>query len=288
MNISKIWANRGSQIGDCVASLTLSAFFREHYGDAYIYFQVAKKHAHAMPLFYNNPLIDNLFISDCEEGYGPRDIEIAKSCYIHTPLMPEHTRHDWPNHFDFYQETFLMSGLTMEHWNSVDPESLRPKLTQWFNVTRRRKTVAYFPCAAYGQTQVRRSRNCTRPWAVSLVNRLMSEGYSVIQLGHPNDFADCGGSLGATQDLRHLTFMENIQIALGCDVVIGTDSGAAIAIAGYGHPQITLLTDHFPNHVRNLPAFQPWNPNNRSFIGIGSADVISIDEVVETVKNVTA
>ena len=178
-----------------------------------------------------------------------------------------------------------MSGLTMEQWKSVPEDILRPRLTRWFNVTRSKGLIGYWPCAAYGQTQIRRSRNASRPWALSLVARLKQEGYGVMQFGHPNDYADCGGSLG-TFDARNFSFMEQIIASLGCDLVIGTDSGAGIAIGAYEHPQISLLTDHYPGHTENLTAFQPWNPNNRSLVRVGSADAISIDEVAQLVHDI--
>jgi hypothetical protein len=286
----KVLANRGSQIGDALASLCVTAYMRWHFPNCYVYWQLARKHVHALPLLYNHPLIDNLFVSDCEEGYGPRDIEIARSAHIHLPLMPEHPEPHipWPTVRSFYQETFVMSGLTMDHWNSV-PDSaaaLRPRLTQWFTIERRPKTIAYWPCAAYGQTQIRRSRNASRPWAQSLVARLVSEGYTVLQCGHPRDYADCGGPLEGATDVRHLSFMDLIKVSLGCDAIIGTDSGAGIAFGAYGHPQVTLLTDHFPGHTTNLTAFEPWNPNNRSLVGVGSADAISLDSVVEALHSI--
>ena len=278
---------RGSQIGDAVGALCCYAYLRHLHPDAHTIWQVARKHLHAAPLFYENPLISQLVISDAEEGYGPMDIALAETCSIHFPLMPEHPEPHipWPCVRNFYQETFVMSGLTMEQWNAVPEDILRPRLHPWFIIKRYPKTIAYWPCAAYGQTQIRRSRNASRPWAVSLVARLAAEGYNVVQFGHPKDYADCGGALGCP-DVRGLTFMEQIIASLGCDLVIGTDSGAGIAIGAYGHSQLTLLTDHFPGHTTNHLAFQPWNPNNRSFVGLGSADNINVDEVVGVVHDI--
>lgn len=281
---------RGSQIGDTVAALTILNYVRHLYPETYTIWQVARKHVHAAPLFYNHELIDRLSISDCDEGYGPRDIALAKSCHVNFPLMPEHPECQlgWPNIRSFYQETFMMGGLTMQQWQKVPEAVLRPRLVQWFPVEHFPKTIAYWPCAAYGATQIRRSRHATRAWAESLVARLVGEGYSVVQFGHPNDHAETGGTLeGCYADVRDEPFMEQIKRALGCEIIIGTDSGAGIALGAYedGPKQISLLTDHYPGHVTNLTAFQPWNPNNRPFVGVGSADNISVDEVVKMVHD---
>jgi hypothetical protein len=295
----RVFGSRGSQIGDSVAALTTYAYLRQRYPDCFTIWQVARKHLHAAPLFYENQLIDQLVISDCEEGYGPMDIALAETCQIRLPLMPEHNPQEiWPNLRSFYAETFIMSGLTMDDWRSVPEPSLRPRLTQWFRVERQPKTIGYWPCAAYGVPQtiwedgkrIVKSRNASRPWAAELVKRLRAEGYKVIQFGHPRDYADCGGPLGADMCAHPHSFMTQIQMALGCDLNIGTDSGAAIALGAYGDGpnQISLLTNHYPGHNLNLTAFQPWNPNNHSFVGVGSADNISIDEVVEMAKQMTS
>ena len=286
----RVFGVRGSQIGDAVSALCVYAYVRHHYPDAYTIWQLARKHVHATPLFYNHDLINQLTISDGDEGYGPRDIALAKTCQVRFPLMPEHPEcaGGWPNRFSFYQETFRMAGLSMEQWKTVPENFLCPRLVQWFPVERFPKTIAYWPCAAYGATQIRRSRHATRAWAESLVVRLLREGYNVIQFGHPNDHAETGGTLeGCYADVREEPFMEQIKRSLGCDVIIGTDSGAGIALGAYeSNPnQISLLTDHYPGHITNLTAFEPWNPNNRSFVGVGSADNISVDDVVKMVNN---
>ncbi len=285
---------RGSQIGDAISALSVYAYLRQVAPDCHTIWQIARKHVHAAPLFYNNDLISELSISDCNEGYGPRDIAQANSCHIRLPLMPEHRPNEiWPNLRSFYAETFTMAGLDEPLYHSMSPEVRRPKLTQWFEVIKQPRTVSYWPCAAYGQPQMitmpdgsrqLRSRNASREWAVRLVQRLQMEGYRVIQCGHPNDYADCGGALGADADMRWVSFMDMIKISIGCDLSIGTDSGAGIALGAYSTNQITLLTNHYPGHITNLMAFAPDNPNNHSLVGLGSADAISIDEVMSTVK----
>lgn len=293
------WGVRGSQIGDCVTALSVYAWVRQRWPDMFTYWQVARKHAHAVPLFYNHPLVDQLVISDCDEGMGPRDLAIARQCSIAFNVMPEHPdpRLSWPCAFTFHEETFRMAGLPVEEYRAMAPEVRRPRLSQWFAVERRVRTIAYWPCAAYGVVQtitlpdgrrVERSRNASRAWAQAMVDRLVAEGYTVLQCGHPRDYADCGGPLVGAQDLRAMTFMEMIQVSLGTDTVLGTDSGAGIAIGAYGHPQVSLLTPHFPGHVCNLTAFEPDNPNNVSLVGKSSADDITHDAVVAALRQVAS
>lgn len=284
---------RGSQIGDSIAALCLAAWIRERAPGCHTIWQIARKHVHALPLFYNNPLITELSVSDCDEGYGPRDVAQAQTCHLCFPLMPEHTPGEvWPNFRSFYAETFKMSGLDESLYHEMRSYDRRPKLTQWFEIEKKTKTIAYWPCAAYGQVQtltidgkrVVKSRNASRTWAAGLVMRLKSEGYTVIQCGHPRDYSDCGGALEGALDARHISFMDMIKLSIGCSLSIGTDSGAGIALGAYGIPQISLLTNHFPGHTVNLTAFQPDNPNNISLVGLDSADNITYDQVMDSVK----
>lgn len=280
---------RGSQIGDAVAALTVYAWLRQHAPDCYTIWQVARRHVHAAPLFYNQKDIAQLTISDCDEGYGPNDTHLVNTCQIRFPLMPDHTPGEvWPNLRSFYAETFTMSGLPEHLYHAMDPAARRPRLERWFKVDRQPKTIGYWPCAAYGQTQIRRSRNASRDWAYLLVDRLKQEGRKVIQFGHPRDYADVGGGLNADIDARQQPFMDQIMASTAVDVVIGTDSGAGIALGAYGVPQVTLLTDHYPGHTTNLRAFEPDNPNNVSLVGVGSADNIPIESVLDALKTVTS
>ncbi len=289
----RVFGFRGSQIGDTVMAAPLMAWCRKRWPDCYIYWQVARKHSHAVPLWYNHPLIDQLVISDGNEGMGPRDIAIAQKCNVVFNVMPEHPEPQvvWPNVRSIWAETFLMAGLPLSEYHSLSPYDQRAHLAQWFEVEKRpRKTIALWPCAQYGQVQAWHPRNASYYWYERLVAALRWDlGLDVYQMGHPNDFpggAPLVGERGITdKDLRHLSFMDQIKFSLGCGLVIGTDSGAGLAIGAYEQvPQISLLTNHYPGHTTNLTAFSTNSPLNRSIVGVGSADNISIGEVIKAVK----
>jgi ADP-heptose:LPS heptosyltransferase len=70
---------RGSQIGDSVAALSVLNYLKLILPDSYVTWQVARKHIQAVPIFYNHPFIDRLAISDGNEGYGIKDIEMVKN-----------------------------------------------------------------------------------------------------------------------------------------------------------------------------------------------------------------
>lgn len=269
-----IFGLRGSLLGDTVMTLPVLHLLRREHPDCYIYWQIARQHAHAAPLYFNHPNIDQIVISDCEEGMGPRDYEIASKCDIVFNVMPPCVDpYDWPMRRNIYEQAWVMQGLPLEAYYSLTPEQRRPSLTKWFNVVKQPKTIAIWPCAGYGREN---KRNPSQAWYNRLVAKLVAAGYQVNQYGHPRDF-----TLSQTTDCRAMGFFDQVKATVGCDLVISTDSGSGLIFGAYGMAQISLLTPHFPGHTKNLEAFGPDNPNNRNFVGVGSADNIDIDQVVE-------
>ncbi len=283
---------RGSRVGDSAMSYPVLAWLRKRFPDCYTHWQIARRHHSTVGLWLNNPLIDQIVVSDCDEGMGPRDNTIAATCHVRFNVMPEHPDGDrnWAQYFTVWDETWRMAGLPIEEYRALDPYDQRCHLVQWFPVERQRpKTVALWPASNYGVKQEWHSRYPSRSWMVKLSMRLASEGYIVVQCGHSNDYADEGGSLSSAfaTDVRHLSFMEQVRLSLGCDSIIGTDSGSTLVLAAYESvPTIQLLTDHMPGGQTDL-AFASNSPTNKPLFGRGSADAISIDEVVQSVKEMT-
>lgn len=288
----KIYGFRGSLIGDQIMTLPMLTYLEKRFPGSYKYFQISRKCAHAAPLYFNHPLIDKIVISDCEEGMGPNDIKIAKECDIVFNVMPQHPmQQDWPNFRNIFEETWVMGGLPLSEYNLLTEEEKRPKLVKWFNVEKQTpKTIALWPCAGYGREN---TRNPSEKWYLSLINLISKEGYNIIQFGHPNDY-NFNQTINIQKEwfkinfncLNSLPFFEQIKMSLGCDLAIATDSGSSLVLGAYEMPQITLLTNHFPNHVQNLEAFATNNPNNINFVSLNGADNTDIIKVVEKVKEI--
>ncbi len=285
---------RGSRIGDSVMAAPVLAWLRNRFPDCYTHWQIARRHAPASAaLWLNNPLIDQLVISDCEEGMGPRDHAIADTCHIRFNVMPEHPDGDrnWAATYTIWEETWRMAGLPLSELHAMPEADRRCHLVQWFPVERRPKTVALWPASNYGVKQGWQSRFPSREWMQTLVNRLSKEGYSVVQCGHPNDYANegAGGPLMFTAySAQSWSFMDQIALSLGCDAIIGTDSGSTLALAAYEQvPTIQLLTDHMPGGQR-WDAFASNSPTNVPLFAVGSADNISVDAVIAALRQVTS
>lgn len=288
----KVFGVRGSRIGDTLMSVPVYAWVRKKFPDCFTYWQIARRHEAAIPLWLNHPLINELVVSDCEEGWGPRDVAIANTCRLVFDVMPKHPDGDrnWSHKYNIFEETWRMAGLPIEEYHALDDYSKRPHLTQWFETNKQpKKTVSIWPASNYGTKQDWHSRYPSRAWMISLVKRLVSEGYKVFQCGHPNDYANEGGSLStddtAVFDVRHLSFFDQIKLSLGCSAIIGTDSGSTLVLASYESvPTIQLLTDHMQGEKQLDLAFASNSPTNVPMFARGSADNINIDEVIATVK----
>jgi ADP-heptose:LPS heptosyltransferase len=277
----KVLGVRQSLIGDCIMSLPVLRFVEKRRPNSYKYWHVAKKCSQSAPLFYNHPLIDKIVITDCEEGFGPKDIELAKQCDFVFNTTPQHPFGEyWHDHRSMLQETWVMAGIDLKEFEALTEEEKTPSLTRWFNTNREASTIAVHCFAGYGRDN-RRSPN--KEWWTELIESLTKQGFKVIRLGHPKE-----PELINCNDLRHLSFLEQIQIALGCDMCIGTDSGFSLVMGAYTHPQITLLTNWNVNHFQNPTCLQPINKNNISLFNEfikGGCSGISKDKVLENIKN---
>ncbi len=283
MSQLRVWGLRGGLIGDCVAALPVYALIEKRYPGAHKYWQISRKCSQAAPLFYNNPLVNELVISDCNEGMGPRDKAIAATCQIQFNVMPpgHPDGDDWINRRDLYAETAMMAGLGEADYAELTPDKKRPKLAQWFTVDRQPKTIALWPGARQGED---RKRHPDFEWYEGLVVRLAKEGYKTIHFGHPNDFG--GRVITGAEDGRHGVFFDQIRASIGC-LPIGTDSGSSIALGGYGIAQITLVTNHWPGHRTNLTALAPNNPNNVTFVSRDNHNGHDLEKVLDTIKQLT-
>lgn len=250
----RVWGVRGSLIGDSIMALPILNWVERQWPGSYKHWQIARKCAQAAPIYLNHPLIDRIVISDGEEGMGPADRAIAETCQVQFDLMPRHpTGDDWPNHRNIYEETWVMAGLALADYHTLPADEQRPKLVRWFDVGHT-DAIAIWPFAGYGKEP---KRSPSREWYISLIERLRSAGFQVLQYGHPRDPL----LVYDAYDRRGLSFFDQVKETVGCDLVISTDSGSGLIFAAYEMPQVTILANHWPGHTHNLTAFAPLNPN---------------------------
>lgn len=288
----KIFGFRQSLIGDSIMALPLLNYFEKIYPNSYKYWHLAKKCSQASSLFLNHPLIDKILISDCEEGFGPKDLEICKTCDIvinTTPLHPY--EQDWHNYRNMYEETWVMAGLPLEEYYKLSAEEQKPKLYKWFDTNRRKKTIAIHCFAGYGRDN---HRSPSGIYWEHLISKLIQSGYDIFRLGHPND-RPLSGQINyishpknyVFKNLCNLSFIEQIQIALECNLYIGTDSGFSLIMGAYNEiPQLTLLTNWNIGHKQNFNCLSPNNEKNITLFAEKNCDNIPQELILEKIKNV--
>lgn len=276
----KVLGVRQSLIGDCIMSLPVLNYVEKCRPNSYKYWHVAKKCSQSAPLFYNHPLIDKIIITDCEEGFGPKDKELVMQCDFSFNTTPQHPFGEyWHNYRSMVEETWVMAGINISEYYQLSEEEKTPSLTKWFDVKKQNNTIAVHCFAGYGRDN---HRSPSKQWWDETIKILSSSGYKIIRFGHPRE-----PEIADSEDLRHLPFIEQVQSALCSSVYIGTDSGFSLVMGAYAHPQITLLTNWNVNHTKNLTCLQPINKNNISIVNEfsqGGCSGINKNIILENIK----
>ncbi len=287
----RIWGVRFGLGGDLCMALPILNYLELKYPNSYRYWIISKKCSQFAPLFFNHPLIDCIRITELLEDLGPRDIEIAKSCDLIFNVAPQHPPcpgltvgidNFWYNHYSCVQETWKMAGLKIEDFYNLPKELQKPKLNVWFDVEKFPKTLAIWNYAAYGREP---KRSPSKEYWEKLYNLIIGETeFKIFRFGHPSEPYIQENNF--IKDLRHLSFLEQVKLSVGCSVSITTNSGSGWVLGAYGVKQITLLTNDAPNHVSNLLAFQPenWAGNNISLLNSSSCDLIPQTDVLAAIN----
>lgn len=281
----KIWGVRFSLAGDLVMALPVLNYLEIKYPNSYKYWVIAKKCSQFSSIFLNHPLIDSIRITEGEESLGSRDCEIMNSCNLILNIAPQHpdgmpttTKQScWWNFFNIYQETFRMAGFNVEEYQKLPIDLQYSKLEKWFDTPKINKTIAIFPFTSYGLN----ARSPSVNWWHSMVEKISKLGYTIFHFGGEKE-----PDINSHHRLTDLTIFEQIKIALGCDLVINTNSGSGLIMGAYGKEQITLLTNDAPGHFQNPLAFAPLNykNNNINIFQPGGCDKINQDLVLESIK----
>ncbi len=292
----KLFVGRGSLIGDTIMFLPVLNYLELLYPNSYKIFPISKKTCQSAPLFINHPLIDKIHILEEWESVDGKDMQLANSCDARINPFPQHpdgppgtnVNSFWWNKYNCVEETWRMAGIDINEINILSELERKPKLEIWFPVEKREKTIGIWCMAGYGNEP---KRSPTKEYWINLIKLLIRKGYTIIRFGHEkeptfyfNDYSEIG--MDKFYDVRHLPFFEQIKASLGCIICINTDSGSGWVLGAYGHPQISLLTNHAPNHTENLLAFAPenWKNNNINLRHPESCDMICQLEIANTIN----
>jgi ADP-heptose:LPS heptosyltransferase len=281
----KIFSGRASLIGDTIMFLPVLNYLELKYPNSYKIFPISQKTSQSAPLFINHQLIDKIYILGEYEGVSQKDIDLIKSCDIVINPFPQHPDvHDWWNYYNCVEETFRMAGFNINEFKSMPEQFKKPKLEKWFQTEKYPKTIAIWPFAGYNQNP---KRNPSKEWWKKTLKEIEDNfNFQIFHFGATSE-PNLGENLNNYHNMTHLSFFEMIKITLGCDVMIGTDSGSSWVIGAYGFPQINLIIKNAPNHIQNLEAFAPENylNNKIDLFGLEGTDSIMPNEIVTNLKN---
>jgi len=271
----KIWGVRSSLIGDSVMALPILEVLEKKYPNSYKYYCIAKKCQQCSKLFANHPLINEIKISDYEESLGESDFEIIKNCDLVINVSPPHPQEqDWYNYRNCVEETALMAGI-----NPLEVKNIKPRLYLEKDIKKLNNTIAIWPFAGYGQG-IERSPNLD--WWKNLFTELNNNNYKILHCGTNNE-PEIGFGENYTK-ITNLEFIEQIYTSLGCNGVIGTDSGSMWVTAAYHKtPQINLITNWLPNHKQNLLALAPVGDKAYNLYADNGCSNITINSILKSI-----
>ena len=278
--MKKIWGTRFSLVGDIIMSLPILDYLHEIHGDIYTHFCIAQKCQQSLPLFLNQPLINNIKISDQHEGLGEDDFKIIKECDIVINVAPNHPKEqDWYNYRSCVEETALMAGFDPSIFSNRIPNLIQYWQDDIALFNNGKKTIVIWPFAGYGQGA---SRSPSLNWWNECINILL-EKYNIIHAGV--DTEPVISSNPNYKRITNLSFFEQVKASLNCDLAVGTDSGSMWVLGAYGKiPQINLITNWLPSHNSNLLSLAPTGKRTINMFGHGICDNINITELVNKIN----
>jgi len=253
--ITTIFAGRAQLLGDLVTSISILNILKKKYPESHITWPVAKKTRSAIQFIQNHPLIDDIIVSEDDEGniYKFHE-EVFHQAQDKLPFDVQincnpQARYGWYNIADAHllKENCLIAGFTEEDYDSLPENEQIPKLYTNDVVIDRAPFITIQTTAGYGQ-DIKRSPSLT--WWGSLVSKI---NLDIVQIGHPQDVKIAG-----TIDKTEINFKEQFDWIHNSKVFIGLENGVSWIAGMYGKvPMVNLLTNAQSSHIQNESAWSP-------------------------------
>ena len=279
---------RPSLVGDCIASLPLTTYLKKIFPNCYQVAYIDKKCVSVIPFLTNHPNIDEIYVSELTDKISKINEEYFNNFDIVFEPFPPVINSFWFNEINLVESLFRMNIVRWHgrinpiEFNKLTKEEKYPKLFQYFDIPRFNKTIAIWGETGYGNNDPTiKQRSPPKEFWTELIDDLNKLGFQIRQYGHPKS-----ASLGScVKDCRNLSLFDAVKESLGCDLILGTDSGSQHILAAYGARQCILYTNWRENHVRNFEALLPINFKN-NLISLYFPDITNIDKnvVIDTVK----
>jgi len=291
--MTKCWGVSYGLIGDLIMGLPVLNLYEIMRPGSYKYWAIEKKVSQCAPLFINQPLIDKIVISKGWEKFSDGQLSMASSCDVQSKTSDlVHDDPLWFNKRCCVEETARVAGFP-DIKGILSERLMTPHLDRWFPVkthtegysqsetleARTKKKVGIYPFANYAKCP---ERSPSAEWWRRLVQDLSGNNYEVHHFG----WVDEEYLVPSVNYHNHTdrSYFEQVQMALDCDIVLGTDSGSMWVMGAYEQPAIHLMTNWWPGHTDNFMALEPINDKGTTFFEEGGCDNISTTDVLECIS----
>lgn len=249
----KILFGHHGRFGDLFINLPAIKALSLTYEGCLIDMPVHKDYAEAIPLLMNLPYLNGIFITNEYEKFpNQRDVDNLRGRdydEIFNPMQRAFSDDWWKT----YHQTQRV-GLDYR-FNSTAMSNISKKieLNKWFDVPNKENFVALAPFPAWYEG-ANNPKALTVERAQEIVNFILSKGYQVLQVGHPDE-----PKIEGTIRLQ-TSYFESVKNVLGCKMMIMGDSGLNWVLSGYNFPVLGLYGHRYygGENVKNI---QPVNPN---------------------------
>lgn len=259
------------QRGDLVMNTAVLRAFKEQCPDCQFTFGLGPQYVDMIDLFRNHPLIDDIHVFDSYDNWpNAKDREyLSRSGYNYIfNGMPNHTVYNWWDFSHQIKETMLVHGVK-------DNGNYQCFLNQYFKATPNlKKHIALAPFAGFYNPNNNKRLSFSR--AQELVDKLLKDGYSVLQLGG-SDEPELNGAFFPKTD-----YFTSIRNMLGCKYLISTDTGIRWVASAYKFPTIGLDSNEI--YGNNVSSIQPINPNAK-YLSAFNVNEIEIEDIMNYGKS---
>ncbi len=233
------------QRGDLIMNTVVARAFKKVCPKSELILGIGPQYADMVDLFKHHPYIDGVHVY---EGYHnwptPKDITYLNDNNYDLVFngMAPHAFNNWYQMFHQCEEACLMHFLK-------PPQDIRCILTDYFQLERQNKRVAFAPFAGYYNPNNNKKLSVEN--AQRIVDFLNQKGYTVVQLGGHDEPA-----LKNTI-FENRSYIDSVKEILKSHFYVGTDTGSTWVASAYKHPSVVFYSNE--QYGKYVTSIQPVN-----------------------------
>jgi hypothetical protein len=270
---TKVCAFNSGQFGDLIINVAGAKIFKDKCPDHLLYLNVAEKYKDIILLLRENKYVDGTQVwegyTDWPTEYDKSIIESGKYDLIGYPMNPH--KDNWHKLRHQTCEVGYQNDIVSLEECEKYKDGVQIELNQWFDVSRLKGYIAFFPFAGYYNPKNNKRLSVDK--AQEIVDNIIKDGYKVLQIGG-QDEPKLDGC-----EKRDTSIFESVRDMLGCDLLLHTDSFIGWAASGYQFRQIGLY-NHSYYGLDCIKNIQPIN-SNAEYISVNDMDNINFEQIRE-------